>query len=235
MADGLSELYQFIRATIAPSHRPYLTLTYAQSLDGCVTVKHGHQTPLSSSGSLAMTHTLRAIHDGILVGIGTVLTDDPQLTVRHASGQDPQPVVLDTRLRFPGDAHLARNRRPPWLLCGPDIDNEQRCELEAQGIQVISVAVDARGRLDGPNFLQVLRDRGIQRLMVEGGARVISYFYEEQLADLLVLTVTPLLLAGPRVVAGDEKDHPLAKILSPRWQQVGPDMVVWGEIEGRSP
>jgi riboflavin-specific deaminase-like protein len=88
------------------AERPFVTLSYAQSLDGSIAL-HNH-APLSLSGpeSLCLTHQLRSMHDGILIGIGTVLSDDPQLTVRHWVGHNPQPIVLDSQLRIPAKARL---------------------------------------------------------------------------------------------------------------------------------
>ena len=86
--------------------RPFVTLTYAQSLDGSIARVPGKRLQLSGPEAQAMTHRLRAVNDAILVGIGTVLADNPRLTVRLAEGSDPQPVILDSKLRFPLDANL---------------------------------------------------------------------------------------------------------------------------------
>src|SRR5512142_1687762 len=86
--------------------RPLVTLSYAQSLDGCLTVERGRPTPLSGREALRLTHRLRAAHQGILVGVGTVLADDPQLNVRLVEGRSPRPLVLDTNLRLPLEAGL---------------------------------------------------------------------------------------------------------------------------------
>ena len=94
--------------------RPVVTLSYAQSLDGSIAARRGFPLQISGTESAQLTHQLRAVHDAILVGIGTVLADDPHLTVRHAQGKDPQPVVLDSQLRFPLGAKLLRERSP-WI------------------------------------------------------------------------------------------------------------------------
>ncbi len=86
--------------------RPLVSLCYAQSLDGSLAARGGKTLRLSGPESMALTHRLRAAHDAILVGIGTILADNPSLTVRYAAGKNPQPVILDSSLRFPLNANL---------------------------------------------------------------------------------------------------------------------------------
>lgn len=230
MDDPLRDLYDTIQRATPSEGRPYLTVTFAQSLDGSIAVKRGVRTALSGPESLQMTHQLRSLHDGILVGIGTVLADDPRLTVRHASGEDPQPLILDTHLRTPPDSQVALGGRPPWILCGPDCAADNRQRLESAGMQVLPVPVDGHGLLEGVSFLRALRERGLRRVMVEGGSKVISYFLQNGLVDLLVLTITPILLAGPRAVKGTDLAVPVGQVRGPRWQQAGEDMILWGEL-----
>lgn len=102
----------------APADRPFVTLSYAQSLDGSIALGDGRPLALSSPPSLFRTHALRARHDGLLVGVGTILTDDPRLTVRHAAGPNPRPVILDTQLRTPLPARVFANPSRPWFEIG---------------------------------------------------------------------------------------------------------------------
>ena len=95
--------------------RPLVTLSYAQSLDGSIADRPGRPLALSGPQAMALTHGLRAAHEAILVGIGTVLADNPRLNVRLVTGPDPQPVVVDSRLRFPPYANLLSNGRSPGL------------------------------------------------------------------------------------------------------------------------
>src|SRR5687768_14040118 len=89
-------------------NRPFVTLSYAQSLDGSIAVNSGASLALSGLESTCLTHQLRSLHDGILVGISTVLTDNPQLSVREWDGPSPQPIVLDSHLRMPATARLSQ-------------------------------------------------------------------------------------------------------------------------------
>ena len=91
-----------------------------------------------------MTHGLRASHEAILVGIGTVLADNPRLNVRLVAGPDPQPVVVDSRLRFPPYANLLKNRRSPLIATNADADAERQHTLEAAGARVLRAAGEER-------------------------------------------------------------------------------------------
>ncbi len=95
--------------------RPLVTLSYAQDLDGSIAKRRGEPTSISGPESLEFTHRLRAAHDAILVGIGTVISDDPQLNVRFAKGNDPQIVVLDSQLRLPLQSKLLENSKKAWV------------------------------------------------------------------------------------------------------------------------
>ncbi len=101
--------------------RPLVTLSYAQSLDGSIADRPGRPLSLSGSQCMTLTHGLRASHDAILVGIGTVLADNPRLNVRLVTGESPQPVIVDSRLRFPPYANLLRHGRAPgsWPTKAP--------------------------------------------------------------------------------------------------------------------
>ena len=114
--------------------RPFVTLSYAQSLDGCLTTQQGMATPISAPASLTMTHTLRATHRAILVGIETVLADDPALTVRLIAGDNPQPVIVDSHLRTPPGARLLQSCGAPWIATTPEgARSSRRQRLEEAG------------------------------------------------------------------------------------------------------
>src|SRR5215831_2035198 len=114
--------------------RPFVTLTYAQSLDGCIAARRGQALHLSGRQSLTLTHRLRAAHDAILVGIGTVLADNPLLNVRLVEGKDPQPVIVDSQLRFPLEANLLRHHSlAPLIATSEQAERDRQRHLEAAG------------------------------------------------------------------------------------------------------
>ena len=209
--------------------RPFVTLSYAQSIDGCIAAQAGKPLALSGPESMALTHRLRAAHDTIVVGIGTVLADDPRLTVRLVEADDPRPVVLDTRLRTPVAARLLAGF--PWIISGEDVCPERRERLEEAGAQVFGLPTGASGGIDLEHLLQELGKRGADSLMVEGGARVIRSFLRARLVNHLVLTVAPTLVGGLPAVGRNGSGSVGLSLSEPHYQQLGKDLILWGEPE----
>jgi GTP cyclohydrolase II len=206
--------------------RPLITLSWAQSIDGSLTTRQGETLELSGPASLRLTHRLRAAHDAIAVGIGTVLADDPQLTVRLVTGRNPQPVVLDSHLAFPKQARLIQTMRHPWIATVAPADAEKKAILEAHGADVLQLPPDNHQQVDLPALLEALASRGVSSVMVEGGAKLITSFLKCGLADLVVITVAPVLVGGLGVIS--KRLSPFPKILEPGYEQFGDDVVIWG-------
>lgn len=220
---------------VGRGNRPFVTLSYAQSLDGSITARRGETTAISGPEALRLTHQLRAHHDAILVGIGTVIADDPQLNVRLVRGPDPQPIVVDSRLRFPSWARLLREPgRRPWIVTTELAGRSRQAELEAAGARVVRLPSGPDGLVSLSALLGFLGgdDVGIRSLMVEGGATVISHFLAEHLADRLVLTIAPMLLGGLNAVAnlGSLNGQALPRLTKPHYQALGEDVVLFGDL-----
>jgi GTP cyclohydrolase II len=212
--------------------RPFVTLSYAQSLDGSIAARRGEPLMLSGTESMMMTHRLRAEHDAILVGIGTVIGDDPRLTVRLVAGDSPQPVVLDSRLRFPLTASLLSGPQKPWIATVEDAPSANEKALQHVGARVVRLPATKEGKVDLRALLAYLRRQGIASLMVEGGAGVITSFLSEGLADRLVLTVAPNLVGGiPAIQMQTTNGRSiLPRLQQPSFTQVGSDLVVIGNL-----
>lgn len=221
----------------AKAHRektgcPLVTVSYAQSLDGSLAARQRSPLHLSGPESLEMTHRLRLAHDAILVGIGTVLSDDPRLNVRLpglASGYtDPQPVVLDSHLRFPLERRLLNGGRPPWVAALPEADPQKQVQLEQRGARILHLPPGDDGRLSLTALLSCLGELGISSLMVEGGSRVIASFLAQGLVERLVLTIAPLLVGGLHVKLA--RDAILPRLDNIGYERLGDDLIVWGEV-----
>ena len=216
---------------------PYVTLTYAQSLDGSIAKAGGVPMVLSGEQSLEMTHQLRAAHDGILVGIGTVLADDPRLTVRRSAGAHPQPVVLDSSLRLPPSSRLLTRDGPAPILCtAPDPPLERRRALEKAGasIEIISSWEEGKGeasngadrRLSIPAVLRRLSERGLRSVMVEGGRAVLTSFFRQHIGNRVIVTIAPEFVGGIGALDGPMEDG--FQLEHVRYHSLGDDLVVEG-------
>jgi diaminohydroxyphosphoribosylaminopyrimidine deaminase / 5-amino-6-(5-phosphoribosylamino)uracil reductase len=232
ITDITHRLLADIQVRAASLNRPVVTMSYAQSFDGSLTSRRGATLFLSCAESKLMTHQLRAAHSAILVGIGTVLADDPRLTARLSGGVNPQPVILDRMLRIPVESRLlARSDCMPWIVCGPKALPERRDLLERMGARVIVVDLGEDGRINLKIMLSYLYQYGHSSLMVEGGARVIHSFLRQRLVDQAVVTVAPVWIGGIPAVdgfLGDADSYPQWD--QPVIEQLGRDWVVWGKL-----
>lgn len=184
------------------SSRPLVTLKLATSLDGKIASAGGESQWITGAEARRYGHMLRARHDAILVGIGTALADDPALTCRVAGLEDRSPmrVVLDSDLRLPAWSKLVKTARQQPTLVFTVQDDHKWSE---DGVVVVKVARDARGRPDCTAVVTELAQRGITRLLIEGGAGVAASFLDRDLVDRLELFTAPTLLGGGGVSAVD--------------------------------
>ena len=212
------------------SGRPLVTLSYAQSLDGSLSLARGVQTAISGPESLAMTHALRAAHAAIAVGIGTLLADDPQLSVRWTDGPNPQAIVLDSQLRTPATAKLLQSDPAPWVFCVNDAPEEAERKLQTAGAQVTRLVAGEDGRVALLAFLNELGRRGVNSLMVEGGAALITSFLQRGLADQVAITIAPLFIGGLKAVEALASSADFPRIADPQVERHGEDFVIWGAL-----
>ena len=171
---------------------PWVHLKVASTLDGQLATQSGSSKRITGQPVRLQAHRIRAQSDGVLVGIGTVLADDPRLDVRDVAGSAPIPVILDTQLRIPLDR---RCLRPGTLvLHGPGVDPVKRQTLLGEfGVETQEIELDETGRLDLVSVLGRLRERQMVNLMVEGGGRVLTQFLASKLADEISVFMAPKL------------------------------------------
>jgi diaminohydroxyphosphoribosylaminopyrimidine deaminase/5-amino-6-(5-phosphoribosylamino)uracil reductase len=185
--------------------RPLVTLKLATSLDGRIATASGESQWITGPPARERAHALRADHDAIMVGTGTVLADDPQLTCRlpGLSHRSPVRVVIDRRLRIPPAARLIADahRVPTWVVTFASADPARRAQFEASGVSLIDVEPDGEGQVDLAAALRALGDRGITRLLVEGGAGLAAALLRARLIDHLVWVHAPLLIGGEGIPA----------------------------------
>src|SRR5438309_3655051 len=164
-----------------PAGRPLVTVHYAQTIDGRIASRTGDSRWVSGEGSLRLAHELRAAHDAVLVGIGTVLADDPKLTVRLAPGDSPVRVVVDSRLRIPLEANVLDTSVARTIVATTPVASEERAAaIRARGAEVLPVKADADGHVDLRDLLARLREQGIRRMLIEGGRGIITSALRER-------------------------------------------------------
>jgi diaminohydroxyphosphoribosylaminopyrimidine deaminase/5-amino-6-(5-phosphoribosylamino)uracil reductase len=168
--------------------RPHVTLKLAVSADGKAGLAGRRPVAITGEAARNAVHLMRARNDAILVGIGTVLSDDPALTCRlpGMAGRSPVRIVLDTELRLPLGSRLAQTaeQTPVWLFAGASADGSREEALRSLGVEVLRQAGNG---LDLPGVLRALAGRGITRLMVEGGPTVAAAFLDAGLVDTVTL------------------------------------------------
>ncbi|RCK63433.1 2,5-diamino-6-ribosylamino-4(3H)-pyrimidinone 5'-phosphate reductase [Candida viswanathii] len=190
--------------TATTSGRPFVTLTYAQSLDSKIAAQPGVQTKLSHLETKAMTHYLRSKHDAILVGIGTVLADDPKLNCRYGDKSNIRPVILDPRGVWEYEKSALRGICDDGAGLAPFVIVDERAEpttesinaVELQGGKYVKLPLIDNREDNWGLILEKLWELGIKSVMVEGGAKVINDLLvnNDGLVDSLIITVAPVFL-----------------------------------------
>ena len=185
--------------------RPLVTIKLATSLDGRIATASGESQWISGPPARDRAHALRADHDAIMVGTGTALADDPQLTCRlpGLGSRSPVRVVIDRNLRIPATARVIADARSvsTWIMTLRSADPAQRAAFAASGVNLIDVEPDHEGRVDLAAALRAIGARGITRLLVEGGATLAAAFFRARLVDRLVWVHAPLLIGGDAIPA----------------------------------
>jgi len=212
-------------------HRPHVSLKLAVSADGKVGLAGRKPAAISGEPARARVHMMRAMNDAILIGIGTALADDPQLTCRlpGMASRSPVRVVLDADLRLPTASALVRSasETPVWVIAGETAPTEAEAVLAARGVEVFRLPSTGR-RIDAA--LRVLAERGVTRLMVEGGPTVAAALLAADLVD------EAALLRGPTTIGPDGIDAleamPLTALTaSPQLRSLGIETVGEDTIE----
>jgi GTP cyclohydrolase II len=204
VTDGVVDVGELIAHPTATARRPGVIVKYAQTLDGRIATASGDAHWISGEPERTVSHALRAACDGVMVGLGTVVADDPQLTVRMVPGASPTRVILDSTLRLPTTARVLDDEASTIILTTERSSSRRRGALRGRGVAV-DVVAERDGRVDLEAALQQLRDRGMELLLVEGGAAVITSLLRAGLVDRLIVAIAPLVI-GAGTSAVDQLD-----------------------------
>ncbi|MAH80288.1 MAG: GTP cyclohydrolase II [Rickettsiales bacterium] len=179
-----------------------ITASYAQSVNGTISMDNLEPIQLSNKDSLNLTHKLRASHDAILVGINTVLSDNPKLTLRHVKGKQPQPCILDTDLKCDVKKDVFKHPLKPWFFTASNNDKKIK-ELTDLGCKIFKINKTTKNILSLPEIISILKKENIKAVIVEGGKRILTQFLNEGLINHCIITISPLFISGTNVLDKD--------------------------------
>ena len=209
---------------------PLVTVTYAQSVDGRIATAAGESQWISGPRTLRLAHKLRSSHDCILVGIGTVKRDDPELSCRLRGRPSPVRVIFDTSLSIPRDSKIVRTAGSyrTLILTSESAPGDKSAFLEERGISVITVEVTRPGYIDVARALQRLEGLGLRRVLVEGGSGIITSFILSGFVTRLIVVTAPLIIGEGTPAVGNlgvKKLQDAYRLRTRRMRKDGKDMV----------
>lgn len=217
--------------------RPYVIAKYAASLDGKIATRTGNSQWITGEAARARAHELRQLADAIIVGAGTVLADNPALTVRgHQDAAHPLRVILDSTLRTSPLAQVYRSDTPgkALIVTTHAATQEKQAAFKAQGTDILVIAADSQGKPCLPTLLKILCERGLVTLMVEGGAEILGSFYDAGIVDEVWAFIAPLIIGGGAGAIGPFGGHGADQLSDAIrldtivQEQLGPDMLIRG-------
>jgi 3,4-dihydroxy 2-butanone 4-phosphate synthase/GTP cyclohydrolase II len=184
------DVSSLLGSAIPRGDRPFVVLRYAQTLDGRIAARAAEPGPANSDGQVLIWHALRAACDAVLVGVETVLADNPHLTVRAFAGRSPARVILDSSLRTPMTAAVLNLDAPTYLMTALVDDHSKERALAARQIAIRHIP-PGRGGLDIAAVLRQLYSEGIRSVVAEGGQRVLTSLLAYNLADRVIISISP--------------------------------------------
>ncbi len=216
-------------------NRPFVSLKFAETLDGKLATSARDSYFVTGQEAHTYSHYLRKIHDAILVGIGTVLDDDPELTTRLVEGKNPVRIVLDSRARIPLTANVLQGDAKTVVVTGPDSDKEKCVVLQRlKNVEVVTLPCE-NGNLSISALLQSLCEHGITSVLVEGGSEVLGSFLDNQMADRVYAFIAPKLVGGKNALPsiggrGIARMSQCATVVEPQLLTLGKDWLITGRV-----
>ncbi|HVP76628.1 MAG TPA: bifunctional diaminohydroxyphosphoribosylaminopyrimidine deaminase/5-amino-6-(5-phosphoribosylamino)uracil reductase RibD [Thermodesulfobacteriota bacterium] len=216
--------------------QPFVLLKAAATLDGKIATRNGDSKWISGEASRRLVHKVRDQVDGVLVGVGTILRDDPLLTARRKEGREPYRIVLDSRLKIPEEARVFEHSASEVILATTELAPCEKVErLEKRGVRVLIIH-SKEGRVDLRSCLTKLAEIGVMNLLVEGGSQVNGSFLDEGLIDKLLLFLSPRLMGDPKALGifdgrGVSNLSEAITIKEISTKRIGEDLFVEGYLE----
>jgi diaminohydroxyphosphoribosylaminopyrimidine deaminase/5-amino-6-(5-phosphoribosylamino)uracil reductase len=216
-------------------HAPFVTLKIAASLDGKIALKNGESQWITGEESRRRAHLLRHEHDAVLVGIETVLQDEPRLNVRlDGEWKQPARVVLDSTGRLPLDSKLVQDQSTPLYVATTEkMPQQTRVALEARGVEVLVLPENESG-VEWSELLDTLYQRGVYSVLIEGGARVASSAIAANAVDKIAWFVAPILIGEGRASLSEyslEKLSDAPRLREAQIEPIGEDVLISGYLK----
>jgi len=213
---------------------PYVTLKIAQSLDGRIATASGNSRWITSHEARVLAHRIRSESDAIIVGIGTVLADDPQLTVRHVSGKNPVRLILDSQLRIPLESQLLTDDHVhQTIIATTSTDLSKMDRIKKMGAHVWEIKPSENGKIAIPILLKKIAQARMSAVMVEGGADVFTSFLKSKMVDRIIFALAPKIIGAGKDAIGDleilDVDNSI-KLVNVRTKKLGPDILVSADV-----
>lgn len=236
LADEAARLNEFY-LKYTRTRFPFVILKLAQTLDGKIATSEGRSRYITSLKSRRRVHWLRSGVDAVMVGVGTVLQDDPQLTVRHIRGRNPLRIVLDSRGRTPPQAKVISSDGKAVIMTTSQAPPSWREEMERRGTEVWEVPSSGDGRIDLREAMRVVGAKGTTSLMIEGGRGVFTSFLKADIADKLLVFLSPKVMGEGIGGFGDLGVRELSsayRFYNMKVQRMGEDFLITAYVHGDS-
>ncbi len=216
---------------------PFVVMKIAATLDGKIATRTRHSQWVTSENSLRYVHRLRGALDAVMVGIGTVLKDNPLLTCRIPNPpHQPMRIVVDTHLRMPENTNLVTSidQAPLLIVTGPVVDESKKKRLESRGIEIISLPL-YNNYVDLKALMTILGEKGITSVLIEGGSRLNASVLKERIAQKVMFFYAPKILCGQESLSMFYEPSPdvldeAVQVLSWKLRKVGPDFLFQGYL-----
>ena len=214
---------------------PYITVKYAQTLDGRIATKSGDSQWISSEASRRYVHRLRSMNQGIMVGAGTVVADNPQLTVRHVRGKNPFRIIVDSKLRIPIKSSVLTDANAYLTIIATtsSVSAAKMAAAKKCGAAVLVVKKDKNGKVSLRDLLRKLGKREIVSVLVEGGSEIITSLLKAGLVDKMIIPIAPMIVGKGLEAIGDLNINKISKAIrfsSFKTMKRGDDIIFEGTI-----
>ena len=214
--------------------RPLVSLKLAATADGQLATRDGHSAWVTGEAARRHVHRLRARVDAVMVGVNTVLADDPTLNVRLTPGRDPLRIIVDSTARTPPTAKLLREGQGAvWIATTARAPKRRVLALEASGAEVLRIGATAAGRVELSDLMRQAAARGVLSILCEGGARVAGALVDAGLVDKVIFFYAPKLAGGGRPMvdgAGPANMTDALPLRAPRMRRIGEDFVLEADV-----